>query len=186
MIFVSSSKTLCPLHFEHRTKMASSTVRRALTNASSITASPRAASQAQGKRRLMGTAAAGALPLEEQPIEIQIFDIFDAPSRLGESSKMLAQTLPTRTPTRSDRVMSSATDRPGVNYVKPLPAPIMYDGPAQPGRLPGGYRAQRSMSGAAASDKAVVTSLPPPIVFDGPSKLRPYGRDVSGQSVGTC
>ena len=158
--------------------------RRALSNAS-VSSSPRAASHAQGKRRLMGTASAASLPLEEQPaIEIQIFDIFDAPSRLGESSRLLQASSPPRTSsTRSDRTLGTSDRTGATRFVQSLPAPIMYDGPAQPGRRAVAYRGTRAISGSAAIEKPLLSSLPPPVVFDGPSRLRPYARTPADQSV---
>lgn len=171
---------------------AASNVRRALSNASSITSSPLASTHTQSNRRLMNTASAYALDAQA-PIDIQIFDIFDAPSRLGESSKMLRRSSAARTaPVRTERAVNTATPEGQSsrrNYVKPLPAPILYDGPARPPHVMASrLRARNAHSLALAAGKSheerVASTLPPPQVFEGPSRLRPYGRGTSdGQTV---
>ena len=177
---------------EHRTSVimvVASTVRRALSNAPSLTSCP-LAPQVQGKRRLMGTAAVALA--EQAPIDIQIFDIFDAPSRLGESSKLLRQSSAARASTaRADRTMSTRSSSPSARrHFKPLPAPILYDGPACPPHgahlAYGGLTARNAHSYAsseASPDENLLSSLPPPVVFDGPSRLKRYGRDTSREMV---
>ena len=169
---------------------STSSVRRVLSNASFIPSSSRASSHTEGRRRLMGTASALSLPIEEQaPIDIQIFDIFDAPSRLGESSKLLKRASSSRaTSARVERASTSTVDSSSsVCRVKPLPAPIIYDGPARPKHLAhGGFRARRTLMHARPSTPTMVkrslSTLPDPVVFDGPSRLRPYGRDIDYDS----
>ncbi len=165
------------------------------TSHASLTSVSRTAPVAQAKRRLMGTASSMALPLNDQPdIDIQIFDIFDAPSRLGESSKLLARAAGVRTvanhPART--MATSAVDRPSSTcYIKPLPSPILYDGPARPKHLAhGSHRARRAhshaISGSLSQNDDSPFTLPSPIVFDGPSRLRPYGRDTSSEQLVSC
>lgn len=172
--------------------VSASHIRRALHNTSPTgSTAHHGASRVQGKRRLMGTASAMSLPSEEQPIiGIQIFDIFDAPSRLGESSRLLARASSSRASSaRSERTMSTTSDHSSaIRYVKPLPAPVLYDGPARPGHLAhGGLRARRAhshaFSGAASHEKQLSSSLPPPVIFDGPSRLRPYCRETSQEQA---
>ena len=133
------------------------------------------------RRRSMSTAAM-ALPLEEEPstIDLPIFDIFDAPSRLGESSKMLAEAAKSR----PERVASKALKRssPVCAAVTPLPSPIVFDGPARPKGFATGIRVRRIHSQAlqTSETRRLPRALPPPIIFDGPSRLRPYTRDRTG------
>ncbi|EKM57106.1 uncharacterized protein PHACADRAFT_254669 [Phanerochaete carnosa HHB-10118-sp] len=129
------------------------------------------------RRRSMSTAAM-ALPLEEpSTIDLPIFDIFDAPSRLGESSKMLAEAARSR----PERVASRAVERdgPARATVKSLPPPTIYDGPARPRGLALGPRVRGMHSRAMHTSEAreLPSALPPPELFDGPSRLRPYTRD---------
>ncbi|OBZ76500.1 hypothetical protein A0H81_03162 [Grifola frondosa] len=113
----------------------------------------------------MVTAAALPFPTEEpQPIfDFHFLDIFDVPSKLGESSKLLAQSASART-TQSRPARQLTTQavqkRP---TVKPLPAPIFFEGPARPREEP----------------SALPTPLPAVELFDGPSRLRPYAHGGS-------
>ncbi|KAI0074583.1 hypothetical protein K474DRAFT_1517660 [Panus rudis PR-1116 ss-1] len=128
------------------------------------------------------------LPHDHSPsFDIQIFDIFDAPTKLGESSSLLARTAQAHsTSARPSKVLStSAFNGPTVRKIKPLPQPIIFDGPARPRRLASmSYRAGRSRPATTVRAKTVVDSpksvstLPPPIVFDGPSRIRPYNRNT--------
>lgn len=119
------------------------------------------------------------LPADEQtPIDLpQIFDIFDAPSRLGESSKMLARVATSRTAARP----TPPPERPSSCTVKPLPAPIIYDGPARPSHVfnTQHIRLVHMQAPSSIESKGSVSTLPPPVVFDGPSRLRPYHRGGS-------
>ncbi|KZT08132.1 uncharacterized protein LAESUDRAFT_757825 [Laetiporus sulphureus 93-53] len=125
-------------------------------------------------RRQLATAPAMDLPANEvpqPPPEFQIFDIFDAPSRLGESSKLLrasssSRTLPSRSSPSSSRKVSP---------VRSLPDPVIFDGPTRPRILQKQYEARRSHS-TALGPRGSLRSLPLPEIFDGPSRLRPYAR----------
>ena len=142
------------------------------------------------QRSMISAAALPAHEVHPTPLDLNILDIFDAPARLGESSKLLA-----RAAAASRRAISTAAVRPAAPRagsrrvaVKPLPAPTMLDGPARP----------RSMSFVSfrrfnqprpavpgASVRPLPEPLPSPILFDGPSQLRPYVRGGSpGGSVG--
>ena len=129
----------------------------------------------------MSTAALS--PAESRtPIDLPIFDIFDAPSRLGESSKMLVRCAARRV----ERAVALPTDRsvPARPVVAPLPAPVLYDGPARPSSHPPHAARIRRMHSQAQRPADAVCALPPPEVFDGPSRLRPYLRDSgSNESV---
>lgn len=156
--------------------VSSSAARQVLTASQHIVA--RKTSCAAIIRRPM-TSAAMSLSLEERtPIELPIFDIFDAPSRLGESSKMLAQAATSRVEpnVRQSVNRTASSSRPAV---QPLPPPVMYDGPARPSSLGYGPRIRRIHSHATPSSEArgSASVLPSPEVFDGPSRLRPYLRN---------
>ncbi|PCH36875.1 hypothetical protein WOLCODRAFT_28809 [Wolfiporia cocos MD-104 SS10] len=120
--------------------------------------------------------ASSALPLEEEhqaPAFHQIIDIFDAPSRLGESSKLLMKSSSARMRTsRPARPASSAPIQNGSTAVQPLPTPIIFDGPAR--FHPTGATLIRSQSTAAANHAR--HALPAPETFDGPSRLRSTSR----------
>ena len=137
----------------------------------------------------MGTSSAMTIPPEDTPvIDLRIFDIFDAPSRLGESSKLLSRAASSSTcrPERPMPITTAATSRP----VSPLPSPIVFDGPARPLHFDYGMlqTSRRTHSYAPLSPRSnlrehtTVTPLPNPIMFDGPSRLRPYVRGGSSRS----
>ncbi|KAI0342512.1 hypothetical protein BDW22DRAFT_1305324, partial [Trametopsis cervina] len=135
-------------------------------------------------RRPMVTTSAMSLPLDDSPvIDLHIFDIFDAPHRLGESSKLLSHAASKGSASgRTERLISSAATMS--RHVSPLPNPILFDGPARPAHLSHGtLRARRTHSHAPStaqsSQREPVSPLPPPITFDGPSRLRPYVRGGS-------
>jgi hypothetical protein len=152
---------------------ASSSVRQVFTaSQQSIT---RKTSLAAVSRRPVSSSAM-ALPLEDRPaVDLPIFDIFDAPSRLGESSRMLAQAVASR----AERTCVPPTNRvQPAPVVQALPAPVIYDGPARPKGLLGGPRIRQIHSQAQhAEPRDQIRTLPPPVMFDGPSRLRPYVRD---------
>ncbi len=68
------------------------------------------------------------------PPDLQIFDIFDAPSRLGEARELLHKK-PSFSPAYLPSPRSSnspPTPKNPSRFIKPLPAPIVFDGPAHP------------------------------------------------------
>ena len=123
---------------------------------------------------------AAALPVEHPhtpSFSLPILDIFDAPARLGESSRLLVLNAAAAS-TRSSRSISTqaSTRRSGV---KPLPAPILLDGPARPrGMAYISFRAHRArpVHAPGPAPHSLPAPLPPPVLFDGPSQLRPYVR----------
>ncbi|CCL99388.1 uncharacterized protein FIBRA_01406 [Fibroporia radiculosa] len=157
-----------------------SPVRRALTPASCdalLARRPSASSPATAAaRRPMSAAPAFDLHIEDaHPTpDFQIFDIFDAPARLGESSKLLMRSASARTlSSRPARPVDSTFVRK--NTVQPLPAPIIFDGPTRPRAASTTLGASRARSTSAASAASSLPfSLPAPKTFDGPSRLRPY------------
>ncbi|KAI0089384.1 hypothetical protein BDY19DRAFT_101336 [Irpex rosettiformis] len=138
----------------------------------------RKAPRLHSTRRPMGTASAMNLSLEDSPvIDLQIFDIFDAPSRLGESSKLLSHAASLSSTSRPERPISTvATSQP----VSPLPTPIIFDGPSRPRHLEYATlrtsRRAHSYAPSSAREQVAVAPLPAPVMFDGPSRLRPYVR----------
>ncbi|KAI1792800.1 hypothetical protein LXA43DRAFT_316762 [Ganoderma leucocontextum] len=144
--------------------------------------STRAGAPRLSSRRMTSAA---AFPVEEAhspSFDLNILDIFDAPSRLGESSRLLVSNAATSSSIRRARPSSTqASSYRGA--IQPLPAPVILDGPARPRHAPFvSFRVYgvRSAAGARRSASSGVWSppapLPPPIVFDGPSQLRPYAR----------
>ncbi|THH30495.1 hypothetical protein EUX98_g3703 [Antrodiella citrinella] len=119
------------------------------------------------------------------PFDMHIFDIFDAPSRLGESSKLLRAkenaSSPHSSASAARSIHSSArTERP-FRTIKPLPAPILFEGPARPKRM--SMTAYRAPARRVQEANTLPLPLPAPVMFDGPSRLRPYAR--SGASSRT-
>ncbi|CAL1710007.1 unnamed protein product [Somion occarium] len=121
---------------------------------------------------------------DESPFDLQIFDIFDAPSRLGESSKILAGSRPSPSSSfLSPRPLSSSARRRASSHrIDPLPAPIIFDGPAQPRHIAMmSYRVGRTRPSStdASHTSRTVPLLPEPVIFDGPSQLRSRSRGSS-------
>lgn len=115
-----------------------------------------------------------------------IFDIFDAPVRLGESSKQLGRTkveksvLPSPTITQARPPISmgiySALGNPTT-----LPPPITFDGPSRPRHLLSGASGnRRKFLQGSLPDKSKFSTFSPSEsemiceVFDGPSRLTRY------------
>jgi len=172
----------------------SSHLHRALTVARTSVVSTRASTSSthiSTRRNAQRTVATLSYPLEydQAPLDFKIFDIFDAPSRLGESSKLLIRSTASRfVSTRPEAsVTSTASAKTPSPKIQPLPTPITYDGPSKPRQLSmTAYRPRRSrsMSSAAAGQlPSSPTSLPEPVVFDGPSRLRPYRRGATGEET---
>ncbi|KAI0708633.1 hypothetical protein C8Q76DRAFT_799873 [Earliella scabrosa] len=105
--------------------------------------------------------------------DLNIIDIFDAPARLGESSRLLALNAAASS-SRQARPLSTsaASQRPAV---KPLPTPVLFDGPARPrGMSFVSFRLFRPRPVSTSSVGRSPPPMPPPTLFDGPSQLRPY------------
>ncbi len=170
----------------HPVRSALSTLRPAV-----LRVSPRATSSTPPTRTMLSAA---TFPVEEPQVHLPILDIFDAPSRLGEAGKLLTLHAAASS-SRPARPLSTFSRR---SAVKPLPAPVVLDGPARPRgmafvsfrqfrpRPVGASRSDASEAGARA--RALPTPLPSPILFDGPSRLRPYCRGGSswGSSSSVC
>ena len=120
------------------------------------------------------------------PMALGFVDIFDVPERLEDQRRHVRSRA-----TISGAAMSSAAVAEGSRSsrrattagrrqeVKPLPSPILFDGPA---RRPYSsvammYRPQKSRPATSAGNIPAagrVSRLPTPEVFNGPSRLRPY------------
>ncbi|TCD63649.1 hypothetical protein EIP91_005129 [Steccherinum ochraceum] len=163
-----------------------SRVHRALATTSTrnplITASARSSKRDRIPSRNIATL---AFPHDDAPsaFDIQIFDIFDAPSRLGESSKLLRrESAPAQTAQSVRSIHSSARTERVARKIQPLPTAVLYDGPARPKHLSMiAYRAPRCSSPRSGTEEGhrghtLPSPLPPPVMFDGPSRLRPYAR----------
>ncbi|EMD36876.1 hypothetical protein CERSUDRAFT_83908 [Gelatoporia subvermispora B] len=130
-------------------------------------------------RRCMSTAApALCLPAPDASptfVDFNILDIFDAPCRLGESSRLLAMSAHAARARASRPVRSISTaslrKRP---TVKPLPPPVTFDGPSRPRYIMSTHHNRRTPKGSVAFAVVPPPPLPEPQLFDGPSKLRPY------------
>ncbi|KAI0719838.1 hypothetical protein C8T65DRAFT_568767 [Cerioporus squamosus] len=149
---------------------------------------PRATTATPFSRQMLSAA---ALPIEHAhtpSFSLPILDIFDAPARLGESSRLLVQNAAAAS-SRPPRSISTQawSRRPAV---KPLPAPTLLDGPARPrGMAYISFRAHRPRPVHASSNDAsgvaartLPAPLPPPLLFEGPSQLRPYVRGARRSS----
>ena len=160
---------------------------------STLPTSTRAMSSSSSSRRMSSIA---AYPVDEPrspSFDLNILDIFDAPSRLGESSRLLVSNAAASSSIRRVRLPTQTS--PHKHAAKPLPEPVLLDGPARPRNAPFvSFRAFGLKSNASSRRNVLSTSgvwsppapLPPPIVFDGPSQLRPYtrgGARWSGYSV---
>ncbi|KAI0725053.1 hypothetical protein C8Q72DRAFT_625165 [Fomitopsis betulina] len=115
-------------------------------------------------RRQLATASA-ELPSDGIP-ELHIFDIFDAPARLGTSPTRLR--LPPRSP---------PSPRPKQMQRQPtrlmMPSPVLFDGPSgTPPRKPSASMSSSSPASSSAFSDSLPKSLPPPETFDGPARMR--------------
>lgn len=143
---------------------------------------------APASRRPVVTLSSGTLSAGETvgPALPAIFDIFDAPVRLGESSKQLGRT----------KVEKSVLLSPTVTQARPqistgiysalgnpttLPPPIVFDGPSRPRQLLSGASVKRrKIPQGSLPDKSKFSTLSPSEsemiceVFDGPSRLTRY------------
>ncbi|OCH94615.1 hypothetical protein OBBRIDRAFT_102003 [Obba rivulosa] len=130
------------------------------------------------QRRMSATTPVLCLPAPDASptfVDFNILDIFDAPSRLGESSKLLvmsAQASRARA-SRPVRSISTASVRKRPT-IKPLPPPVLFDGPSRPRYMMSTPHRSYTAGSSVALAITPPSALPAPQVFDGPSKLRPY------------
>ncbi|KAF9484082.1 hypothetical protein BDN70DRAFT_928678 [Pholiota conissans] len=128
-----------------------------------------------------------------EEITIQpIFDIFDAPTRLAESSAFI-RNAHAKTSTSSSSVSTKPSS--ARSTLAPLPQPILFDGPARPqnaalafqSRLrDAGLRAPSSPSRASkntAPTRPFSSSEPLVQLFDGPARITRYHHQPSGSSA---
>ncbi|TFK31538.1 hypothetical protein BDQ12DRAFT_729467 [Crucibulum laeve] len=122
----------------------------------------------------------------DEVILAPIFDIFDAPSRLGEAREFIREK---RSSASSERdVSSSSASSPfSVPLPRPLPATlppaIIFDGPAHPRNIPLAFHSRRKQPPVAPSSTrshhtpsvARLESSEPLIqLFDGPARITRY------------
>ncbi|EPT01981.1 hypothetical protein FOMPIDRAFT_1048270 [Fomitopsis schrenkii] len=132
---------------------------RSSSAASSSSAHPTAA------RRQLATASA-ELPSEFP--ELHIFDIFDAPARLGTSPTRLR--LPPRSPP-SPRPSQAHPQRQPTRLM--MPSPVLFDGPSgTPPRTPSASMSSSATASSPSFSDSLPKSLPPPETFDGPARMR--------------
>lgn len=141
--------------------------------------------------RLSSTMSVAAVTAEEyESLTIPpIFDIFDAPVRLGESSTLVGRkTTATRIVAlegNGEKSRNIADNFTGVQYFSSLPPPVVFDGPACPTHLlPRALETRRKMrqrlssspKRQASSLSSSFTSSSEPVyeVFDGPSRITRY------------
>ncbi|KAG1872966.1 hypothetical protein DFJ58DRAFT_760553 [Suillus subalutaceus] len=123
-----------------------------------------------------------------------IFDIFDAPVRLGESSAPVVRTV---TATRvailernGEKLRDAASNFTRVRHFSSLPPPIVFDGPARPAHLlPRALENRRKMRQCLSlspnrqahtpSSPFISTSEPVYEIFDGPSRITRYKHPTS-------
>ncbi|KAF8173706.1 hypothetical protein BJ912DRAFT_1065077 [Pholiota molesta] len=141
------------------------------------------------------TALSQAALAEVEEVTLQpIFDIFDAPTRLAESSAYI-RNAHARTSVASAPSSSTTPKFPAARSAPaPLPQPILFDGPARPqnGVLAfhsrmrdAGLRAPPSPSRAAkntAPARPFSSSEPLVQLFDGPARITRYHHQSSGSS----
>ncbi|KAF8153000.1 hypothetical protein B0H34DRAFT_800263 [Crassisporium funariophilum] len=142
----------------------------------------------------LSAASLGGLEPEEITIA-PIFDIFDAPTRLAESSQFIRDKYKTSSKVASDAPSSSSSV-----FVAPqprplptsLPAPIVFDGPARPKNGALAFRSRMRQAGVVAPSTARQHHTPParhfstsePLVqvFEGPAKITRYQHHPSGEN----
>lgn len=131
---------------------------------------------------------------EFEEISLQpIFDIFDAPTRLSESSEFIRDKY--KTAAKAKTVTQSPTfesPRPSRLGPTPLPSPIVFDGPARPKNE--ALRFQRRMRDAGlapqphppktqtASSRTFSSSEPLVQMFEGPARITRYHHQSQSES----
>lgn len=129
-----------------------------------------------------------------------IFDIFDAPVRLGKSSTIVGRTSTTTTAriltpeSNGEKSWNIINNFTGVQYFSSLPPPIVFDGPACPAHLlPQVLENRRKMRQHLSSSPTrqaptlspTFTSPSEPVyeIFDGPSRITRYKYPTSSSEV---
>ncbi|KAG1819180.1 uncharacterized protein BJ212DRAFT_1268254 [Suillus subaureus] len=120
---------------------------------------------------------------------LPIFDIFDAPVRLGESCAPVRRTATTtRAATlerNGEKLRNAASNFTRARHFSSLPPPIVFDGPARPAHLlPRALENRRKMrqylslspnrQAHTPSTPFISTSEPVYEIFDGPSRITRY------------
>ncbi|PPQ71240.1 hypothetical protein CVT26_010982 [Gymnopilus dilepis] len=132
---------------------------------------------------------------EIEEISIQpIFDIFDAPTRLAESSEFIRAKY--KTPTKAEKVPTQASLSPPPPIAPtPLPPPTIFDGPARPRNEVLAYRRRMRDSGLAPTlpprpkptpaARPFSSSEPLVQMFEGPARITRYNHQPSGNKEGS-
>nr|VWP01965.1 Uncharacterized protein [Ganoderma boninense] len=135
------------------------------------------ASSSRSSSRRMSSVAAYPIEAPNSPsFDLNILDIFDAPNRLGESSRLLVSNAAASSTVRHARPPTQVARHQ--HTMKPLPEPVVLDGPARPRNIH--FVSFRGFSNAgprwnvSSGARSPPVPLPTPILFDGPSQLRPY------------
>ena len=180
-----------------------------LLNMSSIAVSRRALAQtirqAQPSRRVHSSSVNQATALsstaglhlqEQEEIILQpIFDIFDAPTRLAESSQFIREKYRSgsRPAVPQAPEMSVFGAHPSRTLPTSLPDPIIFDGPARPKNAAWAFRSRLRQASIIAPATAAPTRLTRPSsrsfsssepyveMFDGPAKITRYHHQPESQ-----
>ncbi|KAG2134807.1 hypothetical protein DEU56DRAFT_738255 [Suillus clintonianus] len=140
--------------------------------------------------RLSSTMSGAVTAQEYEALTIPpIFDIFDAPVRLGESSALVGRTATTARVVAHERdgekLRNAATIFTRVHHFSSLPPPVVFDGPARPTHLfPRALENRRKIrqrlspspnrQAHTPSSPFMSTSEPVYEIFDGPSRINRY------------
>ncbi|KAG1737577.1 uncharacterized protein EDB91DRAFT_484565 [Suillus paluster] len=140
--------------------------------------------------RLSSTMSATVTAQEYEALTIPpIFDIFDAPVRLGESSALVERTASTirvvALERNGEKSKNAGRNITGTYHFSSLPPPIVFDGPARPAHLlPRALENRRKMrqrlspspNRQAHTPSSSFTSPSEPVyeIFDGPSRITRY------------
>ncbi|KAG1719190.1 hypothetical protein EDB19DRAFT_745039 [Suillus lakei] len=140
--------------------------------------------------RLSSTMSVAVTAQEYEALTIPpIFDIFDAPVRLGESSVVVRRTTTTTRVVAlehdGEKSRNAASNFIRSHHFSSLPPPIVFDGPARPAHLlPRALENRRKMRQCISpspnrqahtpSSPFISTSEPVYEIFDGPSRITRY------------
>ncbi|PPQ99294.1 hypothetical protein CVT24_009162 [Panaeolus cyanescens] len=144
------------------------------------------------------TALSSSALLGQEPQEITlqpIFDIFDAPTRLADSRQFIREKYSSQ-PQKVEATHAQAVsfDGPKARPVPaPLPAPIIFDGPARPQNPSLAFQSRLRQSGLAPSPPQMLrpsstatrsfsSSEPLVQMFDGPARITRYHHQSSSDN----
>lgn len=149
--------------------------------------------------RLSSSMSAAVAAKEYEALTIPpIFDIFDAPVRLGESSTLAKRAATTARVValecNGEKSHNAVNNFTGAYHFSSLPPPIVFDGPARPAHLlPQALENRRKMrqclslspnrQAHTSSSPFISTSKPVHEIFDGPSRITRYKYPTSSSQV---